>query len=80
MAPSIIYAGETPYTFYRASFPWGTTPAYRSADGRFRFLESEDSHPGAVLTPQQLAGILTMYYQPPAIRAGDYAELAALPS
>lgn len=73
----------TRFSLYREHFPWGDTPGYQSADGRFRFMESR--YRPAILTPIQLADLLDAEYvlqSEAGIRQAmsRYAELRALPA
>ncbi len=70
--------GDT-FDFYREYFPWGRTPAYRTADGRYRFIASD----GSVLTPSAMADELMTWdadsQATMALKDARYAELRALP-
>ena len=70
--------GDT-FVFYREHFPWGRTPAYRTADGRYRFLSSD----GLILTPSAMADELMTWdadsQATMALKDARYAELRALP-
>ena len=70
--------GDT-FDFYREDFPWGRTPAYRTADGRYRFLSSD----GLILTPSAMADELMTWdadsQATMALKDARYAELRALP-
>ncbi len=70
--------GDT-FVFYREDFPWGRTPAYRTADGRYRFIASD----GSVLTPSAMANELMTWdansQAAMALKDSRYVELRALP-
>ena len=70
--------GDT-FVFYREAFPWGRTPAYRTADGRYRFLSSD----GSVLTPSAMANELMAWdansLATMALKDSRYAAVRALP-
>ena len=71
--------GDDTFVFYREHFPWGRTPAYRTADGRYRFLSSD----GLILTPSAMAAELMAWdansLAAMALKDARYAELRALP-
>jgi hypothetical protein len=71
--------GDDTFDFYREDFPWGRTPAYRTADGRYRFIASD----GSVLTPSAMANELMTWdansLATMALKDSRYAELRALP-
>ena len=70
--------GDT-FDFYREHFPWGRTPAYRTADGRYRFIAPD----GSILTPSAMANELMTWdansLATMALTDSRYAELRALP-
>lgn len=75
---AVTVNGDT-FDFYREDFPWGRTPAYRTADGRYRFIASD----GSVLTPSAMANELMTWdansLATMALTDSRYAELRALP-
>ena len=75
---AVTVNGDT-YVFYREDFPWGRTPAYRTADGRYRFVSAD----GSILTPSAMADELMTWdansLATMALTDSRYAELRALP-
>lgn len=75
---ALIVNGDT-FAFYREHFPWGTTPAYRTPDGRYRFISDD----GSILTPTAMADELMTWdansQATMALQDARYAELRALP-
>ena len=75
---ALIVNGDT-FDFYREDFPWGRTPAYRTADMRYRFIASD----GSILTPSAMADELMAWdansLATMALTDSRYAELRALP-
>ena len=75
---AVTVNGDT-FDFYREHFPWGTTPAYRTADMRYRFIASD----GSILTPTAMANELMTWdansLATMALKDSRYVELRALP-
>ena len=75
---AVTVNGDT-FDFYREDFPWGRTPAYRTADMRYRFIASD----GSILTPSAMADELMAWdansLATMALTDSRYAELRALP-
>lgn len=75
---AVTVNGDT-FDFYREHFPWGRTPAYRTADGRYRFISAD----GSILTPTAMADELMTWdansQAAMALTDSRYAELRALP-